>query len=280
MIVTGNVDELSPALHIRSAYKTKACLTAGLLFLEAEVEVKDIEIGRIRPYEDNPRHNDDAVGAVAESIRQFGWKQPIVVDKDGVIVAGHTRYKAAQKLGYETVPCVMADDLTEEQVRAYRLADNKTADLAEWDFGKLNRELANIAEIDMSTFGFGGEEGEVEIVERYTHETKIPQYKVRGEGVELEACINTAKAEELEAEIDAAEGVTEQEKKFLREAASRHYRFNYKNIAEYYAAAGKEMQRLMERSALVIIDYEDAMANGYVALCKGINEIFDDEENG
>ena len=164
--VTGNVDELSPALHFDIILAVaraeshghilgcKACLRAGLLFLEAEVEVKDIEIGRIRPYENNPRYNDGAVDAVAESIRQFGWKQPIVVDKDGVIIAGHTRYKAAQKLGYKTVPCVMADDLTEEQVRAYRLADNKTAELAEWDFFKLDQELENIVSIDMVALGF------------------------------------------------------------------------------------------------------------------------------
>ena len=116
--------------------------------------IKDIEIGKIKPYENNPRKNDDAVDAVAESIRQFGWKQPIVIDKAGVIVAGHTRYKAAQKLGCKTVPCVMADDLTEEQVKAYRLADNKVAELAYWDFGKLDKELAEIADIDMDDFGF------------------------------------------------------------------------------------------------------------------------------
>lgn len=116
--------------------------------------IKDIEINQIKPYEHNPRKNDDAVDAVAESIRQFGWKQPIVIDKDGVIVAGHTRYKAALKLGCKTVPCVMADDLTEEQVRAYRLADNKTADLADWDFGKLDEELEEIFDIDMGDFGF------------------------------------------------------------------------------------------------------------------------------
>ena len=116
--------------------------------------IKDIEISKIKPYENNPRKNDDAVNAVAESIRQFGWKQPIVIDKGGVIVAGHTRYKAAQKLGCKTVPCVMADDLSEEQVKAYRLADNKVAELAYWDFGKLDEELAGIADIDMDDFGF------------------------------------------------------------------------------------------------------------------------------
>lgn len=113
------------------------------------------DLNSIRPYENNPRQNDAAVEYVANSIRVFGWKQPIVIDKDGVIVAGHTRYKAAQKLGKTTVPCVVADDLTPEQVKAYRLADNKVAELATWDFSELEFELADLEDLfDMSEFGF------------------------------------------------------------------------------------------------------------------------------
>ena len=111
-------------------------------------------IGEIQPYENNPRRNETAVDAVAASIREFGWQQPIVVDKDGVIIAGHTRYKAAKKLGLAEVPVVVADKLTEEQIKAYRLADNKSGELAEWDFAALEEELAAISEIDMSAFGF------------------------------------------------------------------------------------------------------------------------------
>lgn len=117
-----------------------------------EIIIKGID--EIRPYENNPRVNDGAVGAVAESIRELGFQQPIVVDRDGVIIAGHTRYKAAQKLGMTEVPVVVADNLTDEQVRAYRLADNKTGELAEWDFSALEEELAGIGELDMSLFGF------------------------------------------------------------------------------------------------------------------------------
>ena len=117
-----------------------------------EIIIKGID--EIRPYENNPRVNDGAVGAVAESIREFGFQQPIVVDRGGVIIAGHTRYKAAQKLGLTEVPVVVADNLTDEQVRAYRLADNKTGELAEWDFSALEEELAGIGELDMSLFGF------------------------------------------------------------------------------------------------------------------------------
>ena len=111
-------------------------------------------IDEIKPYENNPRNNDDAVDAVANSIKEFGWQQPIVVDIGGVIIAGHTRYKAAQKLGLKTVPVVVAKDLTEEQVKAYRLADNKSGELAKWDDKLLEDELVGIDDIDMSQFGF------------------------------------------------------------------------------------------------------------------------------
>lgn len=112
------------------------------------------KVTEIKPYERNPRNNDGAVDAVAASIKEFGWQQPIVVDKDGVIIAGHTRYKAAKKLGCKSVPVVVADELTEEQVKAYRLADNKTGELAGWDFGSLQTELDELADFDMARFGF------------------------------------------------------------------------------------------------------------------------------
>ena len=94
--------------------------------------LKDIKL-----YEKNPRKNDNAVEYVANSIKEFGFQQPIVIDKDGVIVAGHTRYKASKKLGLEKVPCIIADDLTDEQIKAYRLADNKVSEKSEWDFDLL-----------------------------------------------------------------------------------------------------------------------------------------------
>src|SRR5690554_2021330 len=104
-------------------------------------------------YENNPRNNDTAVDAVANSIKEFGFKVPIVITSVNVIIAGHTRLKASLKLGLASVPCIVADDLTEGQIKAYRLADNKTAELASWDFSKLEEELSNI-EMDMSVFGF------------------------------------------------------------------------------------------------------------------------------
>lgn len=118
------------------------------------MNIKELSISQLHEYDNNPRNNDSAVDAVAESIREFGFKVPIVIDGDNVIVCGNTRVKAAQKLGMETVPCIIADDLTPEQIKAFRLADNKTSELAGWDFAKLEEELAALDGFDMSAFGF------------------------------------------------------------------------------------------------------------------------------
>ncbi|GMU35781.1 MAG: hypothetical protein AMXMBFR20_36520 [Planctomycetia bacterium] len=124
------------------------------------MKVEQRKLDDIKPYEHNPRDNDAAVDAVAASIKQFGFRQPIVVDGDGVIVCGHTRWKAAQKLGLEKAPVHVAKELTPEQVRAYRIADNKSAELAEWNMELLSVELSELQDvgIDWSLLGFNGDE--------------------------------------------------------------------------------------------------------------------------
>jgi len=117
------------------------------------VEIIEKRLSELTPYKNNPRKNDQAVDAVAASIKAFGFKVPIVIDRDGVIVCGHTRAKAAKKLKLESVPCVVADDLTEEEIKAFRLADNKVGELAEWDLPALDLELADL-DFDMGEFGF------------------------------------------------------------------------------------------------------------------------------
>lgn len=114
--------------------------------------VLEKRLEEIKPYEKNPRRNDDAVQSVANSIKEFGFKVPIIIDKDNVIVAGHTRYKAAEKLGLETVPCVVANDLTPKQLKAFRIADNKTSELSSWNFTKLAEEVLDLDNI--ADFGF------------------------------------------------------------------------------------------------------------------------------
>ncbi|MBX9011700.1 ParB N-terminal domain-containing protein [Ligilactobacillus murinus] len=118
------------------------------------MKVIEVPIDQVKPYENNPRINDDAVQETANSIKEFGWQQPIVVDKNNVVIVGHTRLKAAKKLKLKKVPVVIADTLSEQQVKAYRLADNKTGELADWDVELLDIELDDIVDLDMSDFGF------------------------------------------------------------------------------------------------------------------------------
>lgn len=117
------------------------------------MQITNVNIKDIKPYENNPRFNDNAVDYVANSIKEFGFKVPVVLDKNNVIITGHTRVKACEKLGIEEIPCIYANDLTEEQVKAFRLADNKVGEIADWDLDLLNNELDDI-ELDMSEFGF------------------------------------------------------------------------------------------------------------------------------
>ena len=123
-------------------------------------------IDRIKPYNQNPRKiTDKAIEVVAESIKNFGFKNPILGDKDGVIIAGHTRRLAAQKLGLESVPVIVCDDLTEQQVKALRLADNKTSEFSEWDPEMLDAELLEVSDMDMQAFGFDTSEPPAVVVE-------------------------------------------------------------------------------------------------------------------
>lgn len=124
------------------------------------MKIQLVPLDAIRPYENNPRNNDPAVDAVAASLKEFGFRKPIVVDADRVIICGHTCYRAAKQLELKKVPIHVATDLTPDQVRAYRLADNKTSELAEWDFGLLKIELAQLQEADFSidTLGFSSED--------------------------------------------------------------------------------------------------------------------------
>lgn len=129
------------------------------------MNITEMKVEDIHPYENNPRYNDQAVDAVAKSIQDFGFKVPIVIDKDNVIVTGHTRYKASLKLGLKTVPCIKADDLDENQIRAFRLADNKVSEIAEWNLDLLNEELKLLDDFDMEDYGFDILEEEPEAFE-------------------------------------------------------------------------------------------------------------------
>ena len=143
--------------------------------MEELMQIIEKNIKELIPYEKNPRKNDQSVDKVANSIKEFGFKVPIVVDKNNIIVCGHTRYKAAKKLKLAVVPCVVADDLTDEQIKAYRLADNKVGEDSEWDIDLLQGELDDIIDIDMADFGFDLTAEENKVVEDDDFEMSVPE---------------------------------------------------------------------------------------------------------
>ena len=128
------------------------------------MQVEQWNIEKILPYENNPRINDGAVEKTAMSIREYGWQQPIVVGQDGVVIAGHTRLKAAKQLGLSTCPVVVAEGLSEAQVKAYRIADNKTGEIATWDEELLNIEIKELVDLDfdIELTGFSLDDFELE----------------------------------------------------------------------------------------------------------------------
>lgn len=254
-------------------------------------------LSRLQPYDRNARtHSPEQVDKISSSILEFGFTNPILVDgKDGII-AGHGRLMAAKKLGLSEAPVIVLANLTEAQRRAYILADNRLALDAGWDEDMLASELEALKamDFDMELTGFslteideylmGGDghdpnagspdEGDQDL---YTQKIKAPTYTPKGEMPAVGTLCDQAKAQELLAQIEACE-LPEEVKQFLRLAAGRHNVFNYEAIAEYYCHAPKEVQELMENSALVIIDFEKAIEGGFVRLTKELAEAYSHAE--
>lgn len=138
------------------------------------MEIIEKQVSELIPYEQNPRNNDSAVDYVANSIREYGFKVPIVIDENNVIVAGHTRLKAAKKIGFSTVPCVYVNGLSEDEINAYRIADNRTAEFAGWKMKLLDEELKELCDFDMSQFGFA----KLEVAEESGPEEKDKKIKM------------------------------------------------------------------------------------------------------
>jgi len=238
-----------------------------------------VDINSITPYDKNPRKNNDAVGPVANSIKEFGFNQPIVVDNDGVIVVGHTRHKAAKQLEMETVPVLyLPADMEENKIKAYRIADNRVSEFAEWDDEMLIEELkalqADDYNVDMSGFSedFILTNSEQE-QEKYTKKIDTPIYTPKGIEPELEDLFDESKTQSLLQDIELSV-VPDDIKNFLKLAAHRHTQFNYSRIAEYYCHADKQTQELIENSALVIIDFEKAIELGYANLRDDVVDIY------
>lgn len=235
------------------------------------------QIRDLKPYKKNAkRHTKKQVEQIANSIEEFGFTQPVLIDKDNNVVAGHGRILGARKAGLKQVPTICLNDLTEEQIKAYRLVDNKLNE-SEWDEVLLTQELDELDKEMMELFGFDFAQEIIEEENKYTMKTNIPQYEIKGECPDIKEVVDTSVTKELIRKIKQS-NVLEEEKRFLMFGAYRHLRFDYSKIAEYYAHADKEMQELMEDSALVIIDFEDAIAKGYVQLSEQVALLRGDED--
>ena len=244
-----------------------------------KLKIEYVDINSIKSYKNNAKqHPKEQIEQIKKSIEMFGMDDPIGIWKDE-IVEGHGRLIACKELGYKEVPIIRLDHLSDEERKAYTLAHNKLTMNSDFDIDILNSELDDIIKIDMSDFGFNLDfEEDLEEIEEnpYTKKINIPQYELKGEQPELNELIDIDKTNQLIEEINKS-NVSEEQKEFLIKSAQRHLDFNYSKIAEYYAHQDKEMRELMEKSALVIIDYEDAIKNGYVEISKDIEEMKDEE---
>ena len=248
-----------------------------------KLKIEYVKIDSIKPYLNNAKlHPAEQIEQIKKSIEQFGMNDPIGIWKDE-IVEGHGRLLALKELNYDEIPIIRLDHLSDEERKAYILAHNKLTMNSDFDIDILNEELDDIMNIDMSDFGF---DLEIEIDDDeyddednpYTTTINIPQYEIRGEEPDIDDLYDNNKTFELIEKIEKS-NVSYDQKEFLKKAAQRHLAFNYSKIAEYYAHQDKEMQELMEESALVIIDFNDAIKNGFAELSNDIEEMKDEALN-
>ena len=245
----------------------------------------------LTPYARNSRtHSDEQIAQIAASIKEWGFTNPVLIEPDGGIIAGHGRVMAAQRLKLDEVPCIIAEGWSEAQKRAYVIADNKLALNAGWDASMLAIEFGELGELDfdLSLTGFSLDEiadlfddsaaieaGEG-LSENYSRKIEAPIYEITGECPQVSQLIDRKKTDDLKAEI-AESDLPDDVRDFLNYAAERHTVFNFRNIAEFYAHADTGIQSLMERSALVIIDFDKAIEEGFVKLTSQVADIYTED---
>ena len=252
------------------------------------LKIEYVEVDKLIPYVNNPKkHPEEQVNLIASSIKEFGFINPIIVDKDNEIIAGHGRLLACKRLGIKKVPVIRVEHLTPAQIKAYRIADNRLTELGEWDTDLLRIELEELQELDfdieLTGFSFNDLEelleSSYEDIEDnesiYTWKVDSIYYEPTMESPPpIETCLNTEKADYLKEKIEKA-NIPDDIKDFLIKATTRFYEFNYKNIAELYAHSPPEVQRLMEELALVIIDFGEAVRLGFIKMDKEIRELYE-----
>lgn len=252
-------------------------------------------LSKMRPMSGNARYHDsESVESIRRSLEAYGQRKPIVVRDDGEIIAGNGTYEAALELGWDSLAVVkVSEDRTESL--AYSIADNRSGDLSEWATEALRAAMAELEGTDLYTGfsdadleqmladledegggeggGSGGKEPE-DTDPNYTRKVEVPVYEMKGERPDVSDLLDRSKEEELVSAIEAAD-IGSDLKSFLRAAAARHVVFDYEQIAEFYAHAEPAVQRLMEDSALVIVDFDRAIELGFVKLAGKLGEAYD-----
>ena len=249
------------------------------------MKITQKQVAELIPYVNNSRkHSDKQVAQIAASIKEFGWTNPILVDGDNGIIAGHGRLMAARKLGITEVPTIELSDLSESQKKAYVIADNNLALNADWDEALLKIELENLKDLsfDLDILAFDDEfltnllEENEDEENMYTQKVDIPTYEPSEIKPNVKDLYDDSKAFDLIDKIKASK-LPQAEKDFLMLTAGRHVVLNFQLIADYYAHSERPVQQLMEDSALVIVDLDSAIANGWVNLSKKLDDIYDED---
>ena len=246
---------------------------------------KTVKASELTPYENNSRtHSSKQVQQIADSIEQFGFTNPILIDENNGVIAGHGRLEAAEKLGINEVPCIVLSGLTETQKKAYVIADNQLALNAGWDIDLLKEEINELYEndFDVDLLGFddeflsemfGSDDLEEQDENIYTDKIETPIYEPAGESPDVSDLVDSSKSNELIQEIETFD-LPSDVREFLIRGAYRHDKFDFRNIAEYYASISDEViKKLIENSAMVIIDYDKAIELGFVKMTKQLAEM-------
>jgi ParB-like chromosome segregation protein Spo0J len=241
------------------------------------MKIEYISIEEIKPYNDNAKvHKVKQVKQVADSIKRFGFAQPLVVDKNNELIIGHCRLEASKELGYTEVPVLKMEELSEKEVKALRLADNKLNE-SEWDMALVLPELRALDTDLLRMTGFREDLVLNPDEERYTKKIVPPVYEPSSQKPLLSELYQNLQETQLLEKIKETP-MEQEEAEFLREAVHRLTRFDYKKIADYYANTENEgLKSIMEDLALVIIDYDKAIELGYIKLSNDLL-LNDDEE--
>lgn len=249
-----------------------------------------LPVNQLQPYDKNSRtHTDEQVEQLINSINEFGFTNPVLIDEKNGIIAGHARVLAAKNIGLDEVPTIVCSGLSDSQKKALVIADNQLALNAGWDYDILKTEIEALQDsnFDIELLGFDdssldeilggisvGSGGDFNDSDgNYSRKIEAPIYEPTGAMPAVSDLSDESKTNELKADINTAD-IPEDVRLFLLSAAERHTVFDFSQIAEYYAHAGADVQRLMEDSALVIIDFDRAIENGFVKMSESIRDEF------